>query len=110
MAEPRNEQTQPIRSKKNVFKAMGFLNADKQLEKVGLAYQINQTLKKHKLPYVEVCQLLKLHPSKRAALKRGCLDPFSVEELKALLSKANASVIAQLSATVLVAEEAGMEC
>ena len=94
MADPSNEQTQPVRPKKSIFTAMGFLQADQQLEKVGLAYQVNQTLKKHTLPYAEACQLLRLHPSKRTALKRGFLDPFSVEELKALLSKAKALVIA----------------
>ena len=65
----------------NVFKDLGFPNAEDHLAKAELAYLINSLIKKQKLTQTAAAKLLGVDQPKISALSRGRVSGFSIDRL-----------------------------
>lgn len=65
----------------NVFRDLGFANADEMLAKADLARQIGKLIKRRGLSQEEAAALLKVDQPKVSALINGRLTAFSTERL-----------------------------
>jgi predicted XRE-type DNA-binding protein len=71
----------------NVFKDLGFVDAEQRLAKAKLASLINDILEERGLTQREAAEILGLSQPKISALKHGRLAGFSLERLFTLLRK-----------------------
>ena len=78
----------------NVFKDMGFSNAEaeRELVKADLALAIYSILKERKLTQAKAGEILGVNQSDVSRLKNGDFDRFSVERLFAFLNRLNRNV------------------
>ena len=81
-----------IKGTGNIFKDLGFENADEMLTKVKLAYQINQRIDQKKLTQEAIARLLQISQSKISLLRNGKLFGFSVEKLRHFLNCVTLSI------------------
>ena len=65
----------------NVFKDLGFANAEEKLAKAKLATYVNQLIEERRLTTEEACKILGISAQKMSALKSGRLRTFSIEQL-----------------------------
>jgi len=65
----------------NVFRDLGFANADEMLAKAELARQIGKLIKRQGLSQEQAAVLLKVDQPKVSALVNGRLTAFSIERL-----------------------------
>jgi predicted XRE-type DNA-binding protein len=70
----------------NVFKDLGFKNAEELLAKAKLAAQIVQIIEGRKLNQTQAAKLLGVDQPKVSLIYRGRLDDFSVERLMRFLT------------------------
>jgi predicted XRE-type DNA-binding protein len=76
----------------NVFKDLGFPNAEEMLAKANLASSINEILRKRKLTQKEAAEVLGISQPNVSLLNRGILNGFSLERLMRFLGKLNQNV------------------
>ena len=78
----------------NVFQDIGFSNAqaEHELLKSDLAYEIHTILEKRKLTQAKTGKILGINESDVSRLKNGDFDRFSVERLFTLLNRLNPNV------------------
>ncbi len=69
----------------NVFKDLGYPNADEKLAKVKLASLINKIMEQRDLSQTETAEILGITPPEALALKNGRLKEFSLERLFSFL-------------------------
>lgn len=65
----------------NVFKDLGFANAEEKLAKAKLAAYVNQLIEEKGLTAEEACKILRISAKNMSALKSGRLRAFSIEQL-----------------------------
>ena len=70
-----------IESSGNIFKDMGFADADEKLAKAKLAAVINKIIEERGLGQKEAAKILGINLPKVTALKNGRLKGFSIERL-----------------------------
>lgn len=89
-----NENTRFERSSGNVFKDIGFpeAEAERALLKADLAVAIYRILAARKLTQAEAGKLLGVDQADVSRLKNGDFDRFSVERLFAFLNRLNRNV------------------
>ena len=89
-----NEEVKFEPSSGNVFKDMGFSNAEAEraLIKADLALAIYSILKERKLTQAKAGEILGVNQSDVSRLKNGDFDRFSVERLFAFLNRLNRNV------------------
>ena len=73
------------KSSGNVFRDLGFANADEMLAKAELARQIGKLIKRMGLSQEKAAMLLKIDQPKVSALLNGRLTAFSTERLMRFL-------------------------
>jgi predicted XRE-type DNA-binding protein len=73
------------KSSGNVFRDLGFANADEMLAKANLARQAGKLIKQRGLTQTQVAALLKIDQPKVSALLNGRLTAFSTERLMRFL-------------------------
>ncbi|NOT42491.1 MAG: XRE family transcriptional regulator [Alphaproteobacteria bacterium] len=73
------------KSSGNVFRDLGFANADEMLAKADLARQAGKLIKQRGLTQAQVAALLKVDQPKVSALLNGRLTAFSTERLMQFL-------------------------
>lgn len=73
------------KSSGNVFRDLGFANADEMLAKANLARQAGKLIKRRGLTQAQVAALLKIDQPKVSALLNGRLTAFSTERLMRFL-------------------------
>ena len=78
----------------NVFQDIGFseAEAERELLKTDLAYEIHTILEKRKLTQSKAGEILGIVQSHVSRLKNGDIDRFSVERLFTLLNRLNPNV------------------
>jgi len=74
-------QIQYTKSSGNVYKDLGFANAEERLAKAKLAMRINDIIDKKRLKQVEAAKILGINQPKVSALINGRLSGFSMERL-----------------------------
>ena|SRR5271155_3641135 len=77
----------------NVFKDLGFPNAEELHTKVGLAVAINQLIESKRLTQAEAAKRLKVSQPKVSALLNYRLEGFSVERLMKYLNALGSDVV-----------------
>lgn len=70
----------------NVFADLGIENAEEELTKAKLVWEIDQIIKKKKLTQVAAAKAMGINQPKVSALMRRKLDGFSVERLMHFLN------------------------
>lgn len=80
------------RGTSNVFRDLGYADADDRQTKTRLAMAINELLKERRLKQREIAELLHIPQPKVSALKNYRLDQFSVERLLTFLTALNQDV------------------
>ena len=80
------------KSSGNVFKDLGFANAEEMLAKVKLAASINEILQDRKLTQQEAAAILGIAQPNVSLLSRGILEDFSLERLMHFLNKLNRDI------------------
>jgi len=86
------EKVKITKSSGNVFKDLGFPNAEEMLAKANLASKINEIIKKRQLTQKEAAKILGIAQPNVSLLSRGILEDFSLERLMKFLSKLNQDV------------------
>jgi predicted XRE-type DNA-binding protein len=81
MTIPRNSETQVIESSGNVFADMGRPDAKELLAKAELVHQISVAIRERRLTKQAAARTLDLSDDELAALLRGALSTFSMEQL-----------------------------
>ena len=81
-----------VQSSGNVFKDMGFSDAEQYLAKAQLASRINTIIQSRDLTQKQAGDILKLRQPKVSALLRGDLDGFSMERLFVFLTRLDQNV------------------
>jgi predicted XRE-type DNA-binding protein len=74
-----------IVSSGNIFKDIGYANAEEKFTKTKLAAIINKIIKERRFTYEEVARILDINQSKIYALENGRLKSFSMECLFSFL-------------------------
>lgn len=70
----------------NIFADLGIENAEEELTKAQLVWEIEQTIKKKKLNQTKAAKVMGINQPKVSALMRRKLDGFSVERLMLFLN------------------------
>lgn len=86
MARGRSRNSMVERSSGNVFRDLGFKNAEERKTKVRLAVAINQILEKGRVSQAAAAERLGVNQPKISALSNYRLDGFSVERLMNFLN------------------------
>ena len=76
----------------NVYKDLGFTDADERLAKAKLAMRINQLIKERGLKQIQAGKILNINQPKVSALMNGRLSGFSMERLIHFLNLLNQDV------------------
>ncbi|MGK7877796.1 MAG: helix-turn-helix domain-containing protein [Xenococcaceae cyanobacterium] len=74
-----------IVSSGNIFKDLGFPNAEEKFAKVKLASMIYDIIEEKGLTQKEAAEIIGIDPPKVSALKNGRLQKFSLEQLFSFL-------------------------
>lgn len=74
-----------IVSSGNIFKDIGFVDAEEKFAKAKLAAIINKIIKEKGYTYEEIARILNIHQSKISDLENGRLKSFSMECLFSFL-------------------------
>ena len=74
-----------IVSSGNIFKDIGFADAEEKFAKAKLAAIINKIIKEKGYTYEEIARILNIHQSKISDLENGRLKSFSMECLFSFL-------------------------
>ena len=82
----REKKEEVVRSSGNVFRDLGFADAEERQTKVRLAAAINQLLNRRRLAQSAVARQLGINQPKVSALLNYKLDGFSVERLMRFLT------------------------
>lgn len=80
------------KSSGNVFKDLGFANAEEMLAKAKLAASINEILQNKGLTQQKAAALLGISQPNVSLLSRGILEDFSLERLVRFLNRLNQNV------------------
>src|SRR5574337_1506821 len=75
------------KSSGNVFKDLGFKDAEARLAKTELAYKINNLIDEKNLSQVEAAKILEINQPKVSDLMNGRLSGFSMERLIRFLTQ-----------------------
>jgi len=81
-----NDETKVTPSSGNVFADLGLPNADEELAKADLAFEIGRVIEERGLTQVEAAKVMGVDQPKVSALLRYRLDGFSMERLYRLLN------------------------
>ncbi len=73
-------------SSENIFEDIGIENADEELTKAELAWEIDHIIKKRKLTQAKAAEIMGINQPKVSALLRRKLSGFSVERLMHFLN------------------------
>lgn len=89
-----SEDTKFKQSSGNVFKDLGFSDAEAEQEllKADLAFEIHSILEGRKLTLAKAAKILGVDSSDVSRLKKGEFDRFSVERLFACLNRLNRNI------------------
>ena len=77
----KHDELKITRSSGNVFKDLGYSNADEHLLKANFAILINRIIKEKNMTQVDAAKMLDIDQPKVSKLSRGQLTGFSVERL-----------------------------
>lgn len=88
------EEEEPLfeKSSGNVFRDLGFPDAEERLEKANLAYEIYRTITNRRLTQRKAAEIMGIDQPKVSSIVRGNLKGFSLERLIALLKKLGVDV------------------
>lgn len=81
-----SDETEVTPSSGNVFADLGLPNADEELAKADLAFEIGRVIEERGLTQVEAAKVMGVDQPKVSALLRYRLDGFSMERLYRLLN------------------------
>lgn len=81
-----------VKGSGNVYKDLGFSDAEERLAKAKLALRINDIIEKRKLSQVKAAKILEINQPKVSALMNGRLSGFSMERLIHFLNLLNQDV------------------
>ena len=89
-----HEEEEPLfeKSSGNVFRDLGFPDAEERLEKANLAYEIYRTITSRRLTQRKAAKIMGIDQPKVSSIVRGNLKGFSLERLIALLKKLGVDV------------------
>ncbi len=81
-----SDETGVTRSSGNVFADLGLPNAEEELAKVDLAFEISRIIEERGLTQVEAAEIMRVDQPKVSALVRYRLNGFSMERLYRFLN------------------------
>jgi len=81
-----SDETKVTQSSGNVFADLGLPNADEELAKADLAFEISRVIEERGLTQVEAAEIMGVDQPKVSALVRYRLNGFSMERLSRLLN------------------------
>jgi predicted XRE-type DNA-binding protein len=87
-----SDETKVTASSGNVFADLGLLNADEELAKADLAFEISRVIEERGLTQVEAAEIMGVDQPKVSALVRYRMDGFSMERLYRFLNALGSDV------------------